>query len=108
MAKINNDIKEIMTDLVKLLVKLVQSEGGDGGAKWYSGYYDLEDIIVFIKNNNLIPDYWEIQKCNWTLKNGEIINYYNLGENQEWLSITDNQELFEHNLFGNPECAIKW
>lgn len=71
--------------VIKWLLEEVMSAGGDG--IWYSKYLSISQIESIITNGNLLPKYWTME-----VKNGEL----HLGENQEWLIITNDKNSFDN------------
>jgi hypothetical protein len=83
---INSNLSRVKT-IIGWLINEVQSAGGDGDGIWYSKYYDIQDIKRIILTSCLLPDYWKLEE-----KNGEL----HVGENQEWLIITNNKDSFNN------------
>lgn len=77
---------EHVKNLIKRLIDEVLSASGDGDAFWYSKYYDVKDIKQFIIDNNLLPKWWVIKEFNKCIL---------VGENQECLFITNDEESFK-------------
>lgn len=73
--------------LIKLLIDEVLSAGGDGDGIWYSKSYSIIDIKELIIANNLLPKYWTLEEKGLAL---------HLGENQEWLLITNDKNDFDN------------
>ena len=77
---INENTDQIKT-LITWLIYDVQSAGGDGDGIWYSQYYSTKDIKDFIERHKLLPEHWIVNAHN---------DYaFSIGENQEWLYITN-------------------
>lgn len=72
-----------MESLIKWLLDEVMSSGGDGDGIWYAQNHSIDDIKKFIEDRNLLPKYWIMKEVNGRLE---------LGENQESLTITNNEE----------------
>jgi hypothetical protein len=77
---------EHLINIIKWLIDEVRRSGGDGDGLWYSKIYSMDDIKQFILDNNLLPDYWRMD-----VENGVL----SLGDNQEWLMITNDKYTFE-------------
>jgi hypothetical protein len=90
---------EHMIVLIKWLIDDVLSAGGDGDGIWYSKYYNVKDIKSFIETNNLLPKHWVINVHNE--------NAFSIGENQEWLYITNKQEDFDSRPFWQ-QVSLVW
>jgi len=78
--------KEHIKTLIKWMIDEVLSASGDGDGIWYSKYYSLADIEKFITDEKLLPEYWTMENKNDML---------HIGENQEWLSITNSKHHFD-------------
>lgn len=61
------------------------SSGGDGDGLWYSKFYNVKDLHDIFKL--LIPSFW---KTKWLDDN--TVSY---GDDEEWLIVTNNKELYE-------------
>ena len=85
MATMNN--KEHVKEMVKWLIDEVLASGGDGDGIWYSKYFNVDEIETLIKENNLLPDFWKMEKKEDGLR---------IGDNQEWLFITNNKNSFDN------------
>lgn len=75
--------EEHVLGLIKWLIDEVKDACGDGDALWYSRYYSVLDIKIFIEKNNLLPPEWKIHDRGHTLE---------IGAEQEWLTISNNPE----------------
>ncbi len=90
-----NDSK--VKEILNWLIEEIQSAGGDGDGIWYSKYYNIKDIKTLL-SDGLLPKHWKIEE-----KNGEL----HVGENQEWLLITNN----EHSFSSRPswqQVSLVW
>ena len=95
----NIENKDHMTNFINFLIYEVGSAGGDGDGLWYSVFYKVDDIIKFIQENKLMPDHWVIQKVDDLT--------YNIGEYQEWLTITNDESVY-NNAPSWQQILIKW
>jgi len=86
-----NENKERVISIIKWLINEVLSSGGDGHGIWYSKFYKVDDIKRLIWEYKLLPQHWEIEE-----KDGDL----HLGENQEWLIISNDEAAFE--------CRPEW
>ena len=68
-------------ELINWLIAEVISAGGDGDALWYSRYYHVDEILPILQECKIYD--FSIDK-----KENSII----VGQHQEWLIITNNQE----------------
>lgn len=68
-------------ELINWLIAEVISAGGDGDALWYSRYYHVDEILPILQ---------ECKLYNFTIDKKE--NSILVGKDQEWFSITNNQE----------------
>lgn len=82
-----NSNREHVIALIKWLIDEVMSAGGDGDGIWYSKYYSVTDIKALIESEKLLPRFWKIEE--WP--NPAL----HLGENQEWLTITNSKHDFD-------------
>jgi len=82
-----NENEERLKILIAWLINDVQSAGGDGDGIWYSKYYSVKDIKVFIEKHKLLPEHWVLND------HGETA--FSIGENQEWLYITNLKSDFD-------------
>lgn len=98
MSNIKSDDRHLF-NLIKWLIEEVRSMGGDGDGIWYTRNYHIDYIYNFIKENNLLPSYWNIE-----IENN---SYLYLGENQESLIITDDKKLFNSRPSWQ-QVAIEW
>lgn len=74
--------------IIDLLYSSVISEGGDGDAKWLSRFKTLDDIIVLLNEYNIN------NKTGWEININD--GYILWGDNQEWVFITCDKDLFEN------------
>lgn len=73
--------------ILDLLYNNVIDEGGDGDAIWFSRYSSLEEILKLINEYNLNNN------TGWCIEEKE--NYLLWGDNQEWVTITCDKEIFD-------------
>jgi hypothetical protein len=79
--------KEHVIILLRWLVEEVLSAGGDGDGIWYSKYFDVAAIEKLIEDENLLPKFWKMTIS----KDSDSLS---LGDNQEWLTITNIESEF--------------
>lgn len=68
-------------ELINWLIAEVISAGGDGDALWYSRYYHVDEILPILQ---------ECKIYDFSIDKKE--NSITVGQHQEWLIITNNQE----------------
>jgi hypothetical protein len=80
-------MNEIINKILNLIFISVVAEGGDGNAMWFSKHTTIENLIPLIEKYN------ENNKTGWIIK--EFVNYIIWGINQEWVTITNNESIFD-------------
>ena len=79
--------REHILKLIDLLYHECISAGGDGDALWYSRFYDVNDILP------LVQEYNSKLKFPWKIELND--NNINWGDNQEWVTITNDEESYD-------------
>lgn len=82
---ITDEIKPHVVQLLDWIFQTTSNSGGDGTAFLYLRNHSIEQLVEsgILANS---PDGWEIVKND---------KYLFIGENQEWVIITDNKSEFE-------------
>ena len=93
-----------VVNLLRWLFNEVISAGGDGDAFWYTRYYNLEYISDIIKKLNVeLQIEWSIEDC----MDPQGRRYLSWGQNQEYIIITCDKEMWENRPF-YTQCSIQW
>ena len=87
-SKIDCFNREHVITLIRWLFNEVLSAGGDGDGIWYSHYFDIEDILQLIADENLCPSFFKAE-----VKDSKTISF---GRGEEWLIITNDKEVFNN------------
>ena len=97
---ITDEIKPHIAQLLSWIFQTTLNSGGDGTAFLYLRDHSIEQLVESGVLANL-PDGWEIIECDVLADapDGQQIikndKYLAIGENQEWVIITDSKSEFE-------------